>query len=212
MRNNKFLVCLISLQVLFSCTPTYTKKIDIQYQDFNIIDEKCKKEYGGSFTFDKIEISNYYYIEHKIGFNPARNTIDSIAIVVPKQFNMFRYDTNCNINDTDKNLLVITSSKSKEFFAYDKIISNESMLQGEELLLESKTGFIIQGDWGHSNKKFTNVYVNFYQNNFFIDSIRIQSDGKEQYNKIKTFKKSSFKLKNYTNKEINSLIELWSKK
>lgn len=124
---------------------------------------------------------------------------------------MFRYDTNCNINDTDKNLLVITTKKSKDFFVYNKIISNASLLQGEESLLESNTGFIIQGDWGHSSKKFTNVYINFYQNNFFIDSIRIQSDGQKQYNKIETFKKSSFKLKNYTNKKIDSLIELWSK-
>lgn len=51
MKNNKFLLCLISLQVLLSCTPMFTKKIDIQYPNFNNIDEKCKKEYEEKFLF-----------------------------------------------------------------------------------------------------------------------------------------------------------------
>lgn len=213
MKNNNLLIILILIfvQLWASCTPTYIKKTDIIYPNFNALDEKCKKEFEGSFTFDDIKISNYYYAGSKIGSHIlTKSTIDSIAIIIPKQFNMFGYNTNCNINETDKNLLVITTKKDKDFFVYDKIISNASMLQGQEILIKSKTGFIIQGDWGHSSKKFTNVYINFYQNNFFVDSIRIQSDGHDQYNKIKAFKKSSFKLENYTNKNIDSLIELWS--
>ena len=186
-KNSSAICILIIFQVISSCKLNHKQNIDIVYPNFNVLDEKCKKEFEGSFTFDNIKISNYYYIEHKIGLDIARNTsIDSIAIVVPKQFNMFRYDTNCNINDTDTNLLVITTKKSKDFLVYNKVISNASMLQGEELVVESKTGFIIQGDWGHSSKKFTNVYVNFYKDDFFIDSIRIRSCKQDKKNKIYT--------------------------
>lgn len=196
--------------MLFSCKSNYTEKLDISYPNFNTLNGKCKEEFGGSFTFNKIKISNYYYIENKIGLHLAKDTrIDSIAIVVPKQFNMFRYNTECNINETDENLLVLSTNNNKSFQVYDKIISNVSMLKGQESIIKSNSGFIIQGDWGHSNKKFTNVYVNYYKSDFFIDSIRIESNGHYQYNKIKIFKRGSFRLKDYTNKYFDTLIALW---
>lgn len=191
---------------LFSCKEDYYHKININYDNFSKLNKKCQNEFKGHFTFYNVAISNYYCIDdfNKIGSDFDKDGInDSIAIVVPKQYNSFRHQTDCNINENDDLLLVIIVDKKVSF--YKKIVSKKSILEGQEIIVNSKNGFILIGDWGHSSKKFTEVYVNYYQKNFYIDSIKILREGKLQYNIVKRYNKGFFELKKYSRNYIDFL-------
>jgi hypothetical protein len=69
----------------------------------------------------------------------------------------------------------------------------------------SKNSFSINGDWGHSNKFYSKIYISYKKRNFFIDSINIESNGIYNYNKTYNFK---IKLNDFKRKDLDSIRNL----
>jgi hypothetical protein len=125
--------------------------------------------------------------------------LDTIAILEPM-----------DIETREKDRVLILSKTlqngSKLYKRYDKILCNDSDLLGLEDLAIHGNGFVINGDWGHNHKTYTNVFIAYKKNNFFVDSIKIETSGDSDTNYEKTYPYHNFPLDNYKRETIGSLL------
>jgi hypothetical protein len=113
--------------------------------------------------------------------------VDTIAILEPM-----------DIETREKDRVLILSKTlqngSKLYKRYDKILCNDSDLLG------------LNGDWGHNHKTYTNIFIAYKKNNFFVDSIKIETSGDSDTNYEKTYPYHNFPLDNYKRETIGSLL------
>jgi hypothetical protein len=207
-----FIICI----VLFSCKEnqnTLQENRKVILDSVNrpkkvLLNDICLKKTNGYYQRFGVEISNYYRAikTTPIDFNKD-GEIDTIAIIkpfyiLPNEYKCFPTNTN------DDNILIISQTiknRSILFKKYDKVIAIKDENLGIEEIKSISNGFIVNGDWGHSNKLFSSIYISYNNNNFFVDSLKIESWGLKQYSKTYKHDNLIYPLSKYKRGIVDSL-------
>lgn len=201
--------------ILFiSCKKDKYDVIDVDYNKKESLDKICSKKISGSTKKIGLQISNYYNVKSAIGFDIDKDgSIDSAAIIRPRtaeQYNDLK-SFKCKYVESDKFYLVIVffdKLKNKKFYyLFDKVISNKSTTLGDESIKSENGQLIIVGDWGHSGKIYSNVYISYHKKKFYVDSLAVESYGLIQKKVKKIYSKRQLNLIDYNFKIIDSIVD-----
>ncbi|MFH7017536.1 hypothetical protein [Flavobacterium sp. FlaQc-47] len=210
-----YLLTLILLIFLISCNYK-TKKENILiikdqpkdtiYLPKNMaITKTCQDQVKGYKNKYGIIFSNYYTDEHyNLNFGNDK-IIDTIAVLKP--FYQKNIDDCYPKNaEYDFPILIVSDidNKGKKNKIYRNILKNNEANYYEEISVK-KDGFIISKDYNGNNGFYTKTYVSFKQNDFYVDSISVESWGEHQYKKTIKFKSRTFELSKYNRTYIDSI-------
>lgn len=137
--------------------------------------DECKIYSKGYYSRYGAVISNFYLYSNFTTLDYDKDgDLDSLVILRPFYYNN-ALDNNCNMNINDKLFLVgeVENNKIIRTIKYRNVLSKESSFLGTEEIEIHNNIFSINGDWGHSNKFYSKIYISFKENNFYIDSIYI---------------------------------------
>jgi len=149
-------------------------------------DSECNSRITGYYDKYGVVISNFYpYSNIKTFDYYLDGNKDSLVILRPFYSNNNDLENSCEITKNDKVLLIskVVNSKVIKTDKFYNILSNNSFFLGSKEIKTYKNNFSISGNWGHSNKFYSDIYISAKRDNFYVDSIRIESDGKYQYSK-----------------------------
>ncbi|MDY0986089.1 hypothetical protein SOM12_01600 [Flavobacterium sp. CFBP9031] len=161
-----------------------------------------KNKYG-------IIFSNYYR-DQPIPFDFDDNkTIDTIVVLKP-YYESSNDDCFPNNSEFDFTILLIsktTHGKSKVFKTYKNALKCNTPTYYEEIIT-TKNGFVISKDITGNNSFYTKTYISFKANEFYVDSINVESWGWKQYKKTLKYTDTSFPLSNFKRTDIDSIRTL----
>ena len=173
-----------------------------------IIKQNCINKTKGYYERFGLIISNFYQPirTSSIDFNNDGEN-DTIAIMKPFYMQQNEYKCFSSKTDSDNILVFAKTIKNKSVFfkKYSKVISLKDENLGIEDIESKTNGFTINGDWGHSNKLFSSVYVSYKNNDFYVDSLKIESWGIHQYNRTYKYDNLAYPLSKYKREVIDSL-------
>jgi hypothetical protein len=209
----KFLF-LISILILFfiSCNKIGNKNIrdnskgTIEKPNNISVEENCLEQVCSYKDGYGVIFSNYYKDE-PLSFDFDNNkTIDTITILKPYHEST---ENDCfpNNSEFDFPILLISKTinkKSKIFKIYKNVLKSNTPVYYEEIKI-NKIGFIISKDFTGNSGYYTKTYISFKENDFYVDSISVESWGLHQYEKSIKFKNKSFKLSKYKRTDIDSI-------
>jgi len=209
----KLPLCIFIVSLFFiSCNKIGNKNIienpkDTIKKPENIsVEENCLKQVRGYKDRYGIIFSNYY-IDEPLSFDFDNNkTIDSIAVLKPYNESS-ENDCFANNSEFDFPILVISKTinkKSEIFKIYKNILKCNTAVYYEEIKI-NKNGFIICKDLTGNSGFYTKTYISFRTNDFYVDSIYVESWGWKQYKKTIKFKNKTFKLEKYNRTDIDSI-------
>ncbi len=214
----KISIILVSLIVLNqSCNTksqidrnTQSFQDSLKYPLWHQLDDTCKQLTQGYFSCCNYKISNYYFIDNAITTDyDSDGDMDTITLVKPYHANL--YTRTCFQNsELDTNFLFVCNvaqDKNSHTAVYHNIVSSKDPLLGEEHIEAGDKGIVIVGDFGHSNKFGSKVFINFRKGNFFIDSIRYTTLGNKNLDSTMRFDNNSLPLENYNKDIIDRLFE-----
>lgn len=164
-----------------------------------------KNKYGITF-------SNYYQDE-PLSFDFDKNkTIDTIVVLKPYYENG---KGDCYPENLDSHFPILLISKtinkkSKIFKILKNVLKCSTPAYYEEITT-NKTGFIISKDLIGNNGFYTKTYVSFKYNNFYVDSIYVESWGWHQYEKTIRLRNKAFELSRYKRTDIDSIRKILDK-
>ncbi|MCD0473332.1 hypothetical protein LPB87_02880 [Flavobacterium sp. EDS] len=209
----------ITILFFISCSKITNKNISDNPKDTikapkSIFIEKknCLEQIQGYKDRYGIIFSNYYQDE-PLSFDFDNNkTIDTIAVLKPSYENGIG-DCYSENSDSDFPVLLISKTinkKSKIFKIYKNALKCNTPVYYEEIKI-NKSGFIISKDFTGNNGFYTKTYVSFSNNDFYVDSISIESWGWKQYRKTIKFKNKAFELSKYKRTDIDSIRNVLDK-
>ena len=173
-----------------------------------IIKENCVHKTKGYYERFGLIISNYYNtIETNTTDYDKDGYLDTIAIIKPFYKVQSEYQCYPSESNSDNILVIIKTVKTKNVFfkKFTKVLSIKDENLGIEDIESNVNGFVISGDWGHSNKLFSSVYVSYKKNDFYVDSLKIESLGIHQYNRTYKYDNLAYPLSKYKREVIDSL-------
>lgn len=172
------------------------------------VEKHCLDQVKGYKSKYGIVLSNYYRDE-PLSFDFDNNrTIDTIVVLKP-YYERSENDCFPNNSEFDFPILLISKTinkKSKFFKIYKNILKCNTPIYYEEIKI-NKSGFIIYKDLTGNNGFYTKTYVSFKANDFYVDSISVESWGWKQYEKTIKFKNKTFELSRYKRTDIDSIRE-----
>lgn len=220
MKCNLYLLFL--LIILFSCNNKIEKNVDLHLNHLskdtlfepknNLLEKKCLDQVKGYKDKYGIVFSNYYR-DQPIPFDFDNNKIvDTIVILTP--FYKDGFD-GCfpNNSEFDFPILLIsktTEGKSKVFKTYIDALKCNTSVYYEEITT-TKNGFIISKDITGNNGFYTKTYISFKHNDFYVDSISVESWGFLRYQKTLKFINKTFTLSRYKRTDIDSIRTVLNK-
>ncbi|MEN2489576.1 hypothetical protein AAYQ05_17365 [Flavobacterium sp. B11] len=167
---------------LISCSKIVDKSISnspkdtINVQKNNLSEKKCLDQITGYKDKYGIVFSNYYK-DQPIPFDFDNNkTVDTIVILKPY------YESNkenCfpDNSEFDFPMLLISKTinkKSEIFKIFKNVLKCNTPIYYEEIKI-NRSGFIIFKDLIGNNGSYTKTYVSFKSNEFYVDSINVES-------------------------------------
>lgn len=217
MKYNLYLL-LLSI-ILFSCNNKTEKNVILHSPDLsrdtlfgpknNLFKKKCLDQVKGYKNKYGIVYSNYYR-DQPIPFDFDNNKIvDTIVVLKPFYVNGF---DGCFPNNAEFDFPILLVSKtinrkSKIFKIYKNVLKCNTPVYYEEIKI-NKSGFIISKDLTGNSGFYTKTYVSFKHNDFYVDSISVESWGWKQYTKTLKYTSKSFKFSKYKRTDIDSIRNL----
>ncbi|MFQ6603691.1 hypothetical protein [Flavobacterium sp. C3NV] len=209
----KFPFCIFTIILVFiSCNKIGRKNVeDIPKDTIKIpgnisVEKNCLEQIQGYKDKYGITFSNYYQDEPlSLDFDDNK-TIDTIAVLKP-YYESSKDDCFPNNSEFDFPILLISKTinkKSKIFKIYKNVLKCNTPVYYEEIKI-NKSGFIIFKDLTGNSGFYTKTYVSFKTNDFYVDSINIESWGWKQYKKTINFKNKTFELSKYNRTYIDSI-------
>lgn len=209
----KFPFCIITIILVFiSCNKIGSKNFeDILNDTIKIpttisVEKNCLEQIQGYRDRYGITFSNYYQDEPlSLDFDDNK-TIDTIAVLKPYYENN-KDDCFPNNSEFDFPILLISKTinkKSKIFKIYKNVLKCNTPVYYEEIKI-NKSGFIIFKDLTGNSGFYTKTYVSFKANDFYVDSINVESWGWKQYKKTINFKNKTFELSKYNRTYVDSI-------
>ncbi|WP_119792225.1 hypothetical protein [Flavobacterium anhuiense] len=213
-----YLYLLLSI-IFFSCNNKIEKNVILHSHDLssdtlfspknNLLEKKCLDQVKGYKNKYGIIFSNYYR-DQPIPFDFDDNkTIDTIVVLKPYYESS---NDNCfpNNSEFDFPILLIsktTHGKSKVFKTYKNALKCNTPTYYEEIIT-TKNSFVISKDITGNNSFYTKTYISFKSNEFYVDSINVESWGWKQYKKTLKYTDTSFPLSNFKRTDIDSIRTL----
>lgn len=209
----KFPFCIFTIILVFiSCNKIGRKNVEEIPKDTikipgNIsVERNCLEQIQGYKDKYGITFSNYYQDEPlSLDFDDNK-TIDTIAVLKP-YYESSKNDCFPNNSEFDFPILLISKTinkKSKIFKIYKNVLKCNTPVYYEEIKI-NKSGFIISKDLTGNSGFYTKTYVSFKANDFYVDSINVESWGWKQYKKTINFKNKTFELSKYNRTYIDSI-------
>jgi hypothetical protein len=209
----KFPFCIFTIILVFiSCNKIGRKNVeDIPKDTIKIpgnisVEKNCLGQIQGYKDKYGITFSNYYQDEAlSLDFDDNK-TIDTIAVLKP-YYESSKDDCFPNNSEFDFPILLISKTinkKSKIFKIYKNVLKCNTPAYYEEIKI-NKSGFIIFKDLTGNSGFYTKTYVSFKTNDFYVDSINVESWGWKQYKKTINFKNKTFELSKYNRTYIDSI-------
>lgn len=176
------------------------------------IEKNCLEQIQGYEDRYGIVFSNYYQGE-PLSFDFDNNkTRDTIAVLKP-YYESSEDDCFPNNSEFDFPILLISKTinkKSEIFKIYKNVLKCNTPVYYEEIKI-NKSGFIISKDLIGNSGFYTKTYVSFKTNDFYVDSISVESWGWKQYKKTIQFKNKTFELSRYKRTDIDSIRTILDK-
>ncbi|KQO32761.1 hypothetical protein ASF10_20095 [Flavobacterium sp. Leaf82] len=170
------------------------------------VEKNCLEQIQGYKDRYGITFSNYYQDEPlSLDFDDNK-TIDTIAVLKPYYENS-KDDCFPKNSEFDFPILLISKTinkKSKIFKIYKNVLKCNTPVYYEEIKI-NKSGFIIFKDLTGNSGFYTKTYVSFKANDFYVDSINVESWGWKQYKKTIKFKNKTFELSKYNRTYVDSI-------
>ena len=173
------------------------------------VEENCLEQVRGYKNKYGIVFSNYYR-DQPISFDFDNNKIIDTIVVLKPYYESNEDDCFPNNSEFDFPILLISKTinkKSEIFKIYKNVLKCNTPVYYEEIKI-NKSGFIISKDLTGNNGFYTKTFVSFKQNDFYVDSVRVESWGLKQYKKTLKFADTSFPLSNYKRTDIDSIRTL----
>ncbi|MBS7254679.1 hypothetical protein [Flavobacterium branchiicola] len=204
--------------VFISCNKIGSKNIEDIPKDTiktpkNIaVKKNCLEQIQGYKDRYGITFSNYYQDEPlSLDFDDSK-TIDTIAVLKP-YYESSKDECFPDNSEFDFPILLISKTinkKSKIFKIYKNILKCNTPVYYEEIKI-NKSGFIIFKDLTGNSGYYTKTYVSFKQNDFYVDSLSVESWGWKQYTKTFKYTDKSFSFSKYKRTDIDSIRNLLDK-
>ncbi|UWY29902.1 hypothetical protein N4T20_08140 [Flavobacterium sp. TR2] len=176
------------------------------------IEKNCLEQIQGYEDRYGIIFSNYYQDE-PLSFDFDNNkTIDTLAILKPFYKNGIG-DCYPKNSDSDFPILIIAKTiknRSDFYKIYKNVLQNNEANYYEKIVIDSN-GFVISKDITGNNGFYTKTYVSFKSNDFYVDSISVESWGFHQYQKTLKYKNKAFALSRYKRTDIDSIRTILDK-
>ncbi|OMQ11280.1 hypothetical protein [[Flexibacter] sp. ATCC 35103] len=209
----KFLFFIFTIILVFiSCNKIGNKNIkDIPNDTIKIpenisVEKNCLEKVQGYKNKYGIVFSNYYKNE-SLGIDFDNNkTTDTVTVLKPYYQNSIN-DCYPENSEFDFPILLISKTinkKSKIFKIFKNVLKPNTPVYYEKITT-NKTGFVISKDITGNNGFYTKTYVSFKYNNFYLDSIYVESWGLHQYEKTIRFRNKAFELSRYKRTDIDSV-------
>ncbi|SCY49596.1 hypothetical protein SAMN02927916_2300 [Flavobacterium anhuiense] len=214
-----YLYLLLLSIILFSCNSKIEKNVILNSHDLskdtlfspknNLLEKKCLDQVKGYKNKYGIILSNYY-TDQPIPFDFDNNkTVDTIVVLKPYYESN---EENCfpNNSEFDFPILLISKTinkKSEIFKIYKNVLKCNTPVYYEEIKINN-SGFIISKDLIGNSGFYTKTYISFNANDFYVDSINVESWGWKQYKKTLKFTETNFPLSNYKRTDIDSIRTL----
>ncbi|WP_264554010.1 hypothetical protein [Flavobacterium sp. N2038] len=205
----------ITILVFISCSKKANKNTSDKLKDTieapknSFLEKKCLAQIQGYKDRYGIIFSNYYQ-DISLNFDFDNNkTIDTLAVLKPFYENGID-DCYPKNSDSDFPILLISKTinkKSEIFKIYKNVLKCNTPVYYEEIKI-NKSGFVISKDLMGNSGFYTKTYVSFKANEFYVDSINVESWGWKQYKKTLKFADTSFPLSNYKRTDIDSIRNL----
>lgn len=207
-----FYIFIVSL-FFISCTKIGNKNInddnpkDTIKKPKNIsVEENCLEQVSSYKNRYGVVFSNYYQDE-PFSFDFDNNkTIDTIAVLKP-YYESSENDCFPNNSEFDFPILLISKTinkKSKIYKIYKNVLKSNTPVYYEEIKI-NKNGFIVSKDLTGNTGFYTKTYVSFKENDFYVDSISVESWGWKQYKKTVQFENKTFEFSKYKRTDIDSI-------
>jgi len=168
--------------------------------------ENCLEQVSSYRNRYGIIFSNYYQ-DDPLSFDLDNNTtIDTLAVLRP-YYESSENDCFSNNSEFDFPILLISKTvnkKSKIFKIFKNALRCNTPVYYEEIKTTT-SGFIISKDLTGNNGFYTKTYVSFKKNDFYVDSISIESWGDKQYEKTFKYVDKNFDFANYKRTDIDSI-------
>jgi hypothetical protein len=203
---------LISILIFTSCNKITDKNITDDPKDTISppksipIDKNCLKKIEGYKNRYGVVFSNYYQDE-SLGFDYDNNkTIDTIAVLKPFYKNAI---DDCYPVDSEYDFPILIIAKtiknrSTLYKIYKNVLNNNGANYYEEIVINNN-GFFIRKDVNGNNGFYTKTYVSFKQNDFYVDSISVESWGRNQYKRSLKYTNKNFAFSKYRRTDIDSI-------
>ncbi|MCP2029658.1 hypothetical protein L1276_004852 [Flavobacterium sp. HSC-32F16] len=178
---------------------TIKKPIDISLY------KNCLQQIQGYKNRYGITFSNYYK-DSFLSFDFDNDKlIDTIIVLKPYH----EIDADCFTSNTDFDFPILLISKnvnniSKILKTYANALQCNTPVYYEEIST-NKDGFVISKDITGNNGFYTKTYVVFKFNDFYIDSINVQSWGRLQYNKTLKYNAKIFPFSKFKRTDVDSI-------
>lgn len=172
------------------------------------IEKHCLDQMKGYKSKYGIVFSNYYRDETLSYDFDNNKTTDTIVVLKP-YYESSENDCYPNNSEFDFPILLISKTinkKIKIFKIYKNVLKCNTLVYYEEIKI-NKSGFIISKDLTGNNGFYTKTYISFKANDFYVDSISVESWGWKQYEKTIKFKNKTFELSRYKRTDIDSIRE-----
>jgi hypothetical protein len=176
------------------------------------LEKHCQEQTKGYKNKYGIIFSNYYRDEPQSLDFDNNKTADTIVVLKPYYENSI---DGCYSADSDSDFPFLVVSKTidnKSIFF--RIYKNALTINGENYYEEvyiKNNGFIISKDYNGNNGFFSKTFISFKKNNFYVDSISVDSWGRHQYKKTFKFKYKTFLLSKYKRTDIDSIRNVLDK-
>lgn len=175
------------------------------------IEDTCFSYLQGYRNKFGLTISNFFKQEIVLIYDFNKdNEMDSIITLFPFYTLDDELDNYCYLNDESASPILlfckVKRGKIMNVQIFKELLDFKSWsLGGQYIEPNENNQLCIFGDWGHSNKFYSTLYLNYYNNRVIIDSINIESYFKFQYNK--TYK-LTIEAKQFRNSIVDSLRHL----
>ncbi|WP_427873523.1 hypothetical protein [Flavobacterium sp. MMS24-S5] len=220
MKYNLYLL-LLSI-ILSSCNNKIEKNVILNSHDLsrdtlfrpknNLLEKKCLDQIKGYKNRYGIIFSNYY-TDQPIPFDFDNNkTIDTIVVLKP-YYESSNDDCFPNNSEFDFPILLISKTinkKSTIFKIYKNVLECNTPAYYEKIKI-NKSGFIVFKELTGNSGFYTKTYISFKANEFYVDSINVESWGQKQYRKTLKYADTSFSLSNFKRTDIDSIRTLLDK-
>lgn len=215
----QFPIYILIITIFFiSCNKNKSKIIDEAPKDTikipinTNIQKHCLNQTKGFKNKYGIVFSNYYRDESLSLDFDNNTTIDTIAILKPYYEHGIDGCYSANSESDFPFLLISKTNYNKSIFF--KIYKNVLTINGAnyyEKVNIKNNSLIISKDYNGNNGFFSKTFISFKENDFYVDSISVESWGWHQYEKLIKFKNKSFKLSKYKRTDIDSIRTVLNK-